>query len=105
MKMVKAVVRPEAADLVADSLSDIGFASCTKINAFGRGKQRGITVGQIHYDELPKTLLMMAVEDEDVETVIAVIEEKAFTGSFGDGKIFVAPVERVFTVRTGTEGL
>jgi nitrogen regulatory protein PII 1 len=105
MKMVKAIVRPEAADAVADSLSERGFVSLTKINAFGRGKQRGITFGSIHYDELPKTLLMLAVEDEDVETVIGLIEDSAFTGNFGDGKIFVTPVDRVFTVRTGEEGL
>lgn len=105
MKMIKAVVRPESSDIVADSLTEAGFASMTKIHAFGRGKQKGITFGSVHYDELPKTMLMMVVEDEDVEAVIKLIHEKAYTGNFGDGKIFISPVERVFTIRTADEVL
>lgn len=105
MKMIKAIVRPEACDAVADYLSEKGFSSMTKIHVFGRGKQKGITFGTVHYDELPKTMLIMAVEDEDADRVIELIEEKAYTGNFGDGKIFVTAVEKVFTIRTGAEGL
>ncbi|MFA0823044.1 MAG: P-II family nitrogen regulator [Methanomethylovorans sp.] len=105
MKMIKAIVRPEAADEVADHLAEEGFYSMTKISAFGRGKQKGITVGTIHYDELPKTLIMTVVEDDDVDKVIGLVKEKAFTGNFGDGKIFVTHVEKAFTIRTDSTGL
>ena len=105
MKMIRAIVRPDAADIVADGLSDAGFSSLTKINAFGRGKQKGISMGTIHYDELPKTILLVVVEDESVEEVVKIIKYKAYTGNFGDGKIFITPVEEVFTVRTGSSGL
>ncbi len=105
MKMIRAIVRPNATDAVADGLAEAGFYSMTKIQAFGRGKQKGITVGTIHYDELPKTIIMMVVEDQDVEEVLKLIKYKAYTGNFGDGKIFISPVEEVFTVRTGTTGL
>ena len=47
LKMIKAIVRPEAADTVADGLAEAGFASMTMIHAFGRGKQKGITVGAL----------------------------------------------------------
>ena len=56
MKMIRAIVRPDAADSVADGLAEAGFFSMTKLSAFGRGKQKGITVGAIHYDELPKAV-------------------------------------------------
>ncbi len=105
MKMIRAILRPDAADGVAESLSEAGFHSLTKINAFGRGKQKGITMGTIHYDELPKTILMMVVEDEAVEEVSKLIKYKAYTGNFGDGKIFITPVEKVLTVRTGDSEL
>ncbi len=105
MKMIRAIVRPNATDAVADGLAEAGFYSMTKIQAFGRGKQKGITVGTIHYDELPKTMIMVVVEDKDVEEVLKLIKYKAYTGNFGDGKIFISPVEEVFTVRTGTTGL
>jgi len=105
MKMIRAIVRPDAADPVADGLSEAGFHSLTKISAFGRGKQKGIMVGSIHYDELPKTILMVVVEDDDVEEVLKLIKYKAYTGSFGDGKIFISDVEDVVTVRTGEYGI
>jgi nitrogen regulatory protein PII 1 len=105
MKMVKVILRPETADSVADSLAEAGFISITKSNVFGRGKQKGITLGEVRYDELPKILLMLVVEDKDVEKVLKIIQYKAYTGNVGDGKVFVCPVERAFTVRTGTEGL
>jgi nitrogen regulatory protein PII 1 len=105
MKMIRAIVRPDAADTVTEGLAEAGFFTMTKINAFGRGKQKGITVGEIHYDELPKTLIMMVVEDGNVEEVLKIIKYKAYTGNFGDGKIFITPVEAVFTVRTGVKGL
>lgn len=105
MKMIKAIVRPEAAEIVTEGLADAGFFTMTKINAYGRGKQMGITVGQVHYDELPKTMIMMVVEDKSVEEVLKIIKYKAYTGNFGDGKVFVMPVESVFTVRTGVSGL
>jgi nitrogen regulatory protein PII 1 len=105
MKMVRAILRPETADLVADSLADAGFISITKAHVFGRGKQMGITVGEVRYDELPKVMLMLVIEDGNVEEVLKIIQYKAYTGNVGDGKVFVSPVERTFTVRTGTEGL
>lgn len=105
MKMIKSIIRPEAADRVADGLAEAGFNSLTKINVFGHGKQQGITVGTIRYDELPKTLIMIVVEDQAVDQVIDIIKEKSYTGNFGDGKIFVSPVDKVFTIRTGEETL
>ena len=65
----------------------------------------GITVGTIHYDELPKTMLMVVVEDNAVKEVLTLIKYKAYTGNFGDGKIFITSVDDAFTVRTGTKGL
>jgi len=105
MKMIRAILRPDTAEEVVDFLADAGFVSMTKIQVFGRGKQKGITVGTIHYDELPKTMIMMVVEDENVEKVLKIVHDKAYTGNFGDGKVFITPVEEAYTVRTGAKGL
>ena len=105
MKMIRAIVRPEAADGVTEGLAEAGFTSLTKIHVFGRGKQKGIMIGAIHYDELPKTMIMIVVEDKSVDEVIKLIKYKAYTGSFGDGKIFISAVEEAYTVRTGVKGL
>lgn len=105
MKMIRAIVRPEAADVVTEGLEEAGFFSLTKINVFGRGKQKGITVGNTHYDELSKTMIMLVVEDQSVEEVTKLIKYKAYTGNYGDGKIFITPVDDAYTVRTGAKEL
>lgn len=105
MKMIRAFIRPEKEQEVVLALEGAGFPSLTKMPVFGRGKQKGLTVGPVHYDELPKTLVMMVVDDANVERVVGLIIDKAKSGFVGDGKIFVSPVETAYTVRTGEEGL
>jgi len=104
MIMVRAIVRPEKADDVLAALMDAGFPSVTKYSVAGRGKQRGIKIGEITYDEIPKTMLMSVIRAEDKDFVIDTIMKSARSGAkgaFGDGKIFVSPVEDVYTVSSG----
>lgn len=101
MKMIRAVIRPEKADIIAQALAKSGFPALTKWDVVGRGKQKGIRVGSQTYDELSKTMLLIVVKDEDVDRAIPVIRDSGLTGQPGDGKIFVTPVENVYTVRTG----
>ncbi|GBE55666.1 MAG TPA: P-II family nitrogen regulator [Euryarchaeota archaeon] len=105
MKMVRAIIRPEKTEDVASSLAAAGFPALTKVDVYGRGKQRGITVDSIHYEELPKTMILIVVEDDDVEKVVSNIQVSALTGHYGDGKIFVSPVDTAYTIRTGNEEL
>ena len=102
--MVKSIVRPEKADDVLAALMDVGFPSVTKFSVAGRGKQRGIKIGQITYDEIPKVMLLSVVDAKDKEFVINTIMHAARTGetgAFGDGKIFISPVEEMYTVSSG----
>lgn len=105
MKMIRAIIRPEIVDKVADSLEAGGFIALTRMDVFGRGKQKGIKVGNVVYDNLPKTMLMMVVDDEKLESAVKIIEDSARTGNIGDGKIFVNTVEEAYTIRTGQRGL
>jgi len=101
--MIKAIIRPEKADAVLEALLEAGYSAVTKIPVFGRGKQRGLKVGEVHYDELPKEMLLFVVPDADKDFVMKTILESARTGPghFGDGKIFVTPVTEAVRVRTG----
>lgn len=105
MKMIRAIVRPDKAEEVVDSLAEAGYVALTKMDVIGRGKQKGIQIDKIYYDELPKTMLILVAEEEDTSKIIDIINESAFTGSFGDGKIFVSPVDEAYTVRTRSAGL
>ena len=101
MKMIRAIIRPEKESDVLTALERSGFSALTKWDVLGRGKQRGIKIGSARYEEISKLMLMLVVEDRDVERATDVIKISARTGNFGDGKIFVTPVEQVVTVRTG----
>jgi nitrogen regulatory protein PII 1 len=105
MKMIRAIVRPEKAEDVVEALEKEDVIALTKIDVFGRGKQKGIQVGSSVYDELPKVMLMIVVENEEAKKVIDVIENNARTGNIGDGKIFVTAVNEAYTIRTGEKGL
>lgn len=103
MIMIKAVVRPEKSDHILAGLLEAGYPAITKVPVFGRGKQRGLKVGEVHYDELPKEMLLIVIHKDDKEFVLNTIMERAKTGSgnFGDGKIFVQPIEEVYTISSG----
>ncbi|MDR0904604.1 MAG: P-II family nitrogen regulator [Oscillospiraceae bacterium] len=107
MLLVRAIVRPEKVGIVMSELAAAGFPAVTKMDVYGRGKQKGITVGEVHYDEIPKEMLMIVVRDEDKDDLVKLIirTAKTGTGTFGDGRIFVTPVESAYTISSGTEGL
>jgi len=71
----------------------------------GRGEQKGITLQfrgrELEVDLLPKMVVFLVVRDEDVDRVIEIITKSARTGRYGDGKIFVLPVEKSVRIRTG----
>lgn len=101
MKLIRAVIRPEREESVVESLEASGIVSLTKLDVLGRGQQRGVQVGSTVYDELPKMMLLIVVEDAKLEAAIAAIEGGARTGQHGDGKIFISPVDAAHTIRTG----
>ena len=104
MIMVRAIIRPEKTDEVLAALMDAGFPAVTKMDVYGRGKQRGMKIGEVTYDELPKELIFTVVRESDKDFVIRVIMQAARTGSkgaYGDGKVFVTPVDEVYTVSSG----
>ncbi len=104
MIMIRAIIRPEKSDEVLAALMYAGFPAVTKMDVYGRGKQRGMKVGEVIYDELPKELIFTVVREADKDLVIETIMKTARTGTkgaFGDGKIFVSQVEEVYTVSSG----
>ncbi|ASB48237.1 P-II family nitrogen regulator [Alkalitalea saponilacus] len=104
MYMLRAIVRPEKSPAVLKALFDAGFPAVTKLPVFGRGKQRGLKVGTVTYDELPKEMLMLVIQEKDKDFVVETIMNSARSedgGQFGDGKIFVTPVEESYTISSG----
>jgi len=104
MKMVQAIIRPEKLEIVKKALTEKGFIAMSIIELRGRGEQKGIVLEyrgkKVEVDTIPKVKLELVVKDEEVDTIIATIRASGRTGKFGDGKIFVMPVELTAKVRT-----
>jgi nitrogen regulatory protein P-II 1 len=108
MKMVIAYIRHEAFEPIRTELLTLGFPSLSITEVKGSGRQKGITE---HYrgSELtnylrPKIKIECVVEIKDVKTIVDTILKHARTGSIGDGKVFVMPVEEAYRIRTGESG-
>ena len=108
MKMVIAYIRHEAFEPIRADLLDAGFPSLSITEVKGSGRQKAITE---HYrgSELavhlrPKLKVECVVATKDVELVKDVILRHARTGSVGDGKLFILPVEEAVRIRTGEDG-
>ncbi|MBF6601265.1 MAG: P-II family nitrogen regulator [Dehalococcoidia bacterium] len=109
MKKIEAIIRPEKLDDVKHALAEKGFIGLNIVGVTGRGVQKGIVhagrSGQAYsVDMLPKVKLETVVGDTDVDQVVKTIQQAAWTGNIGDGKIFVLPVETAIRVRTGERG-
>jgi nitrogen regulatory protein PII 1 len=104
MIMIRAIVRQEKVNAVVSALMDANFYAMTKFSVVGRGRQRGLRVGGVTYDELPKEMLMLVVPESEQDLACKLIMQAARTndkGAFGDGKIFLTPVAASYTIRTG----
>ncbi len=108
MKKIEAYVRHEAFEPIRQELLNLGFPSMSIVEVKGSGRQKGITEryrgAELTNYLRPKLKVECAVATEDVDTVVECILRHARTGSIGDGKVFVLPLEQSYRVRTGESG-
>ncbi|RLT40746.1 MAG: P-II family nitrogen regulator [Chloroflexi bacterium] len=108
MKLVIAYIAPFKLDEVRDALKAAGVTGLTAVSAQGFGRQAGHTEtyrgSEYEVDMVPKVRIEVLVDDTLAPTVISTIETTARSGSIGDGKILVVPVEDVVRIRTGERG-
>jgi nitrogen regulatory protein PII len=108
MKMIVAYIRHEAFEPIRSDLLEVGFPSLTIAEVKGSGRQKGITEhyrgSEIAIHLRPKLRVEIVVDDDAVGLVTDTILRYARTGSVGDGKIFLLPVEEAIRIRTGESG-
>ena len=107
-KKLEAIVRHELLEKVRDALDKAGYHGVTISEVRGAGSQRGYTESYRGAKATivfrPKVKLEIAVQNEQADEVIDIIATSAQTGSVGDGKIFVIPIEDTIRIRTGERG-
>jgi nitrogen regulatory protein P-II 1 len=108
MKKIEAIIKPFKLDDVKEGLMEIGVHGMTVSEVKGFGRQKGHTEiyrgAEYTVDFVPKLKLEVVVNSELAPQVVKVIEQKAKTGSIGDGKIFVTTLDEVIRIRTGERG-
>ncbi len=109
MKKIETVIRPEQFLDLRNMLEEIGISGLTVTEAAGCGKQegkQGVFRGSRYEIKLfPKVRVEMVVEDHLTDQIIDVIVQTCGTGTVGDGKIFIIPIEDAIRIRTGETGL
>ncbi len=123
MKELYAIIRINKMNATKLALEEIGYPAMTAYTyrVMGRGKQRGVLqevnfpkISKEKAEELlkqgeamayvPKRLLYLVINDNDVDKVVKTIIDVNQTGNHGDGRIFISPIENSIRIRTGEEG-
>jgi nitrogen regulatory protein PII len=109
MKKLEAIIRPHLLESVKDALQALGVQGMTISEVKGFGRQKGHTEvyrgSEYKVEFVPKLKVEVIVDDELVEQASDAIVKTARTGKFGDGKIFIFPVDEAIRIRTGEQGV
>jgi nitrogen regulatory protein P-II 1 len=108
MKKLEAIIKPFKLDDVKDGLSALGIKGLTVTEVKGFGRQRGhrevYRGAEYQVDFVSKIKIEVIMDEDMVAEATKSIQEKAWTGEIGDGKIFILPVEEATRIRTGETG-
>jgi nitrogen regulatory protein PII 2 len=104
MKEILAFIRKNMTEPTKRALADAGFPAYTGRNVTGRGKLPAdvVTPNAVYKSGfMAKRAMLIVTEDQDTDRVVDVILSVNSSGNMGDGKIFVTPVLRGYTVSDG----
>ncbi len=108
MKKIEAIIRPHLLENVKDALQALGVQGMTISEVRGFGRQKGHTEvyrgSEYKVEFVPKVKIEVVIDDEILDGAVDAISKATRTGKFGDGKIFVLPVEDAIRIRTGEHG-
>ncbi len=100
------VIQPKKLAATKAKLIEVGFPAYTCQRAKGRGRKPRtyrLPDGSFGRTNLVnKRILNVMVPDSACDLVVQALLDANCTGTAGDGKIFICPVEKTYKVRTGT---
>ena len=109
MTKIEAIIQPSKFEAVKGALSDLGVEGMTISDVRGHGRQKGHTEvyrgSEYKVEFVPKLKLEVVLDDEIAEQAVEAVIKTARTGKFGDGKIFIFPVDEAIRIRTGEHGI
>ena len=100
MKKIEVIIRPEFRDKTITAIKKIGVGGITVHQVQGQGSADPPLVGQY----FSKDMIICVVEDPKLDEILDAISKVACTGTKGDGKVFVTPVEDALDICTKKRG-
>ena len=100
MKKIEAIIQPGIRDAVIAAIKKIGVGGVTVYQVQGQGAQDPPLVGQY----FSKDMVICVVDDPKLDDILDAIASVACTGTKGDGKVFVTPIEEAFDICTKQRG-
>lgn len=108
MKKLTVVVKPSRREEVTEIFESCAVYGIMVEDITGYGNQKGFTTSyrglKTGVNAIMKTKVQTVGDNDTIELLISLLEEKLKTGKIGDGKIFVEDVEDVIRIRTGEHG-
>jgi len=102
---LECLIKPFKLEEVKEALTKFGVSGLTIYEVKGFGRQRGhIEIyrgAEYRVDFVPKIKIEIFITDDRLDEAIEVVCGAARTGSIGDGKIIVTPIESITRIRTG----
>ena len=108
MKRIIAIVRTEKLEPLKEALFNANVSGMTITQVMGCGNQHGWIAyhrgSEVMMNTLPKVYMMTVVPDAEVDGILKLIKQCVYTGTVGDGKIFISTVDECIRIRTNETG-
>lgn len=103
MQEIRAYIKPFMLERLALTLMEMpNFPGMSAMTIKGFGKER--ISGNQEYDPfIDKVRIEMIVPDDMVDNIVQIILTSTHSGRAGDGKVYVSPVSRSFSIRSQVE--
>ena len=96
MKKIEAIIRKEKFEEVCKVLEKSGIGGMTVTDARGFGHHRNGLKDKVKIE--------IYADEFQVDKVVEMIRRAAKTGTTGDGKVAVIPLDNIYRIRTGEDG-
>lgn len=107
MKKIEAIIRKSKFDDVKKALheTEVNFFTYWDVTGVGNEKQGHVYRG-VSYStsDIQRRIISVVVSDPYLDKTIKAILDAAYTGSIGDGKIFISDIEETYRIRTQEKG-
>ena len=107
MKRIEAVIQSDKQKAVIDSIINAGVGGLTVTRSLGRGAGERPRIGGPNGEEIQYNAvdtIVTVVDDSKVDSVISAILEAGYSGTKGDGKIFVTNVDDAVDIYSKEKG-